>query len=123
MASRWVYRKADGVFLFGGFYDAQPPDAAYDVVSFPDADPHPDPRLQRYDPATGKRPATAAEIGAYDAERKDATAAWIDDDRLIQAVAQLDFEERQKLQVKAGQTLLTAAQCKARIRAIYRGLL
>lgn len=57
------------------------------------------------------------------ADAKDADAANIDDDLLIQAVARVDFEERQKLQVKAGQTLLTAPEVKARVKAIYRGLL
>jgi hypothetical protein len=54
---------------------------------------------------------------------KAAQAASADTDLLLQAVAQVDFEERQKLTVKAGQTLLTAAQCKARIRAVYQSLL
>jgi len=54
---------------------------------------------------------------------KDALSADIDSNLLIQAVAQVDFEERQKLTVKTGQTLLTAAQTKARIKAIYRNLL
>lgn len=59
---------------------------------------------------------------AIDAE-KAAFAAAIDANPLIQAVAQLDFEERQKLVVINGQTLRTAAQCKARVRAIYQSLL
>jgi hypothetical protein len=71
---------------------------------------------------------TPAEIDAVtDAEAaaaiKDTQASAIDADLLIQAVAQLDYEERQKLTVKAGQTLLTPAQCRARVKAIYRSLL
>lgn len=54
---------------------------------------------------------------------KAEVAAAIDADLLIQAVAQVDFEERQKLTVKAGQALLTAAQTKARVKAIYLSLL
>lgn len=54
---------------------------------------------------------------------KDLDAAVIDADLMIRAVAQLDFEERQKLVVINGQTLRTAAQCFARVKAIYRGLL
>lgn len=54
---------------------------------------------------------------------KDRIAELIDTDLLIQAVAQLDYEERQKLQVKAGQTLRTPAECKARAKVIYRSLL
>lgn len=65
----------------------------------------------------------AANTAAILAAEHDACAALIDDNALIQAVAMLDFEERQKLQVKAGQTLRTPAECKARIRAIYRALL
>jgi len=59
---------------------------------------------------------------AIDAE-KAARAARVDDDLLIQAVAMLDFEERQKLVVAAGQTLRTLQQCRARVRAIYLSLL
>lgn len=59
---------------------------------------------------------------AADAERA-VLANRIDGDLLIQAVAQLDFEERQKLVVQVGQTLRTAAQCRARIKAIYLALL
>lgn len=66
---------------------------------------------------------TQGEINSYDAERKDVVAALIDDNRVIQAVAQLDFEERQKLQVKPGQALRTAAECRARVKAIYLSLL
>jgi len=71
---------------------------------------------------------TAAELAAVtdqqalDMERAT-LANSVDGNLLMQAVAQLDYEERQKLQVKAGQTLLTPAECKARIKAIYRGLL
>jgi hypothetical protein len=63
-----------------------------------------------------------ASQAASDAEKAD-RAARADGDALIQAVAQLDFEERQKLTVKAGQTLLTAAQCRARLKAIVQSLL
>lgn len=94
MTSKWIYRQSDGVFLYGGFYDAVPPrkkDAVengqpvkvpdydnYGVVEFPDADPHPDVRLHRFDPVEGKRLATAQEIAAADdaalTERSEATS-------------------------------------------------
>lgn len=61
-------------------------------------------------------PTVIADAQAFDAD-------GIDTDVLIQAVAQLDFEERQKLTVRSGQTLLTAPQCRARAKAIYRSLL
>lgn len=65
---------------------------------------------------------SATDPAVLDAEHTlDANA--IDSNLLIQAVAQLDFEERQKLTVKAGSTLLTAAQAKARVKAIYKSLL
>lgn len=69
MVARWLYRKSDGVFLQGGFYDVPipliggVPDPAYGIAEFGDAD-QPDPRLHRYDPATGKRLATAPELAA-----------------------------------------------------------
>ena len=66
---------------------------------------------------------SAAEITAYDDAIKEQRALRIDVDAALQAVAQLDFEERQKLQVKNGETLRTAAECKARIRLIYRSLI
>ena len=80
------------------------------------------PRLHKWD-GSAIVAKTQAEIAAYDAAQKDTKAVHIDDDLLIQAVAQLDYEERQKLQVKNGQTLRTAAECKARVKAIYRSLL
>lgn len=61
-------------------------------------------------------PVVIADAQAFDAESIDSNA-------LIQAVARVDFEERQKLQLKTGQTLLTAAETKARVKVIYRGLL
>lgn len=57
-----------------------------------------------------------------DAE-KTALAAQLDTMAAVQAIAQLDFEERQKLVVKPGQSLRTAAECKDRAKAIYKGLL
>lgn len=59
---------------------------------------------------------------ASDAEKAE-LASLADADPLLQALAQLDFEERQKLTVRAGQTLLTAAQCRARLKTIYQSLL
>lgn len=86
------------------------------------------PRIERWDVGTLGAQPTQSEIDAVsDAQAidaiRDAQAADIDDNLLIQAVAQFDFEERQKLTVKAGQTLLTAPQARARVRAIYRSLL
>lgn len=84
--STWVYRKNDGQFLRGGFYDPPFDPSVEDVVLFQDADPHPDPRLQRFDATLGKRPATAPEVAAYDAAQLDATAAGgVDTDRIIRA--------------------------------------
>ena len=80
------------------------------------------PRLHKWN-GSAKVNKSQAEIDSYDAAQKDARAAKINEDALIQAVAQLDYEERQKLQVKNGQTLRDPAQCKARIKAIYRSLL
>lgn len=82
----------------------------------------PDQRTQRWS-GSDVVTKTVAEIAAYDSALKDARANTIDADAALQAVAQLDFEERQKLQVKAGQSLRSAADCKARLKVIYRGLL
>lgn len=59
---------------------------------------------------------------AIDAEKAEFAAA-LDNNPLIQAVAMLDFEERQKVVVQSGQTLRTLAQCKQRVKAIYQSLL
>ena len=57
---------------------------------------------------------------AKDAERA-AMAARIDDNLATQAMLALGAEERQKLQ--AGEKPLSLDECKARVRAIYIGLL
>jgi hypothetical protein len=72
--STWVYTLATGIFTRGGFYDPTYDAATEGVVMFPDADPHPDVRLDRFDTETGKRPATDEEIAAYDAAAFDAAA-------------------------------------------------
>lgn len=59
---------------------------------------------------------------AIDAEKAEFAAA-LDNNPLVQAVAMLDLEERQKLIVQAGQTLRNGQQCKARLKAIYQSLL
>lgn len=84
--SKWIYRKVDSVFLRGGFYDP-PFDALVEgLVEFPDADPHPDPRLNRFDPVVGKRLATADELLAYDAAIVAASATRdIDEQKAIKA--------------------------------------
>lgn len=98
-----------------------PLDAAFSIVQIPDGVDL-DSRTQKWN-GSAVVSKTAAELTATVNAEKDARATQADTDLLIQAVATLDYEERQKLQVKAGQTLLTAAQCKARVKAIYRNLL
>jgi hypothetical protein len=112
------------MFTGGGFCDPILPSVDYDVVEIPN-NIMPDFRLERCDltSLTKRRLATPSEITEYDDTQKSSRADSIDRDLLIQAIAQLDYEERQKLQVKASQTLLTPAQCKARVRAIYLSLL
>ena len=73
--SKWVYRLSDGLFLYGGFYEPGFNPVTEDVVSFPDADPHPNVNTERYDAArpTKRRPATteeqtAARLAVVDAE-------------------------------------------------------
>ena len=123
----WIVRNSDGAWMVRGFGDpalihTQPTN--YTAVEVP-GELCPDPRLERYDSSlpSKRRAATLAEISFYDEAIKEAIAIKIDTDPLIQAVAQLDYEERQKLQVKNGQRLFTPSECKARIRAIYRSLL
>lgn len=70
--AQYVYRKSDGRFIGGGFYDAQPPMAGdpptpdfvnYGVVEFADADlPGP---TDVYDEVNGKRPMTPEELALF----------------------------------------------------------
>jgi len=64
MVTTWVYRLADGVFLRGGFYMPSFDPGTEGLAQFPDADPHPDIRLHRYDATLGKRLATPGELAA-----------------------------------------------------------
>lgn len=124
MAYNWVYRKSDNQLMLG-IYDPAvflTDTVNYALVALPDGT-FPDARTQRVSSPTAVRAATGTEQDAYDSAARDEQSKNADDNALIQAVAQLDFEERQKLQVKAGQTLRTAAECKARVKAIYRTLL
>jgi len=73
--SRWVYNKATGEFLRGGFYEVYYDDATEGIAEFPDSNPFPDRRLQRYDAVTGLRSATPEEVAAYDEAQADAAAA------------------------------------------------
>lgn len=120
----WVYRVSDGQVMLGVFDPSifLTDSVNYAMVSLPDGR-WPDPRLHRVNSPTSTRPATVAEQSAYDSAVRDTQANDADTNALVQAVAQLDFEERQKLTVKTGQTLRTAAECKARVKAIYRSLL
>jgi hypothetical protein len=115
----WVQRTADGVFLRDKGLEAVSAGESTITVTR-----RPDPRTERADGTdpSGIRAASAPEIAAYDAERRDLLSGR-DTDLMLRAVAQLDFEERQKLVVEAGQTLRTQAQCLARVKAIYRALL
>lgn len=74
--SKWVYRVSDSLFLRGGFYDPAYDSAHEGVVSFQDADPHPDVETERYDAtsSTKRRPATQAELDIATATRIDTEA-------------------------------------------------
>lgn len=73
MVASYVYRKSDGRFIGGGFYDARPPLVGdpptpdfvnYGVAEFADADvPGP---TDMFDPGTGgKRPMTEEELSLF----------------------------------------------------------
>jgi len=117
---QWVIRQSDNVFLRDAGTDGV--GAGEASVTIPRV-PHA--RLERYDGAGGIRSATAQEIADFDTARKDYEADFgaMDVRIALRALAQLDYEERQKLQVQVGQTLRTVPQCLARFKAIYLGLL
>ena len=66
----WIYRIADGEFLYGGPFEVTP--LAGQAVLI--CTRHPKTRTERYDGAGGIRAATAQEILDYDAAQLDATA-------------------------------------------------
>jgi len=66
----WIYRIADGEFLYGGPFEVTP-QVGHAVLVCPR---HPIPRTERYDGAGGIRAATAQEILDYDAAQLDAHA-------------------------------------------------
>lgn len=72
MKARYVYRKSDGRFVAGGFYDLQPPLVGdppepdyvnYGVVEFADADLPT--QTDVFDAAFGKRPMTPEELALF----------------------------------------------------------
>ena len=84
----WVSRNSDSAWMVRGFGDpelvlSQP--SSYTAVDVP-GEGCPNPRTELYDPAspTKRRPATAAEVTAYDEAMADAAAltARADKDRL-----------------------------------------
>jgi hypothetical protein len=84
--SKWVYALATGQFTRGGFFDPAYDPATEGVAEFEDAEPNPNPRLERFDATLGKRPATDTEIAAYDADQADRTArANLDQQKAIRA--------------------------------------
>ena len=117
---QWVIRQSDNVFLRDAGTDGV--GAGEASVTIPRVPPM---RFERYNGAGGIRSATAQEIADFDTARKDYEADFgsMDPRLAIRALAQLDYEERQKLQVQVGQTLRTVPQCLARFKAIYLGLL
>ena len=94
-------------------------DPDYDVVIVPRI---PDPRTEKWADSV-LTPKTDQEIAIYDSNIQEEKATKINSDLQIQAVAQLDYEERQKLQIKVGQKLLNPKECKDRVLAIYRSML
>lgn len=118
--ARWVYRLADGLFLRGGYYD---PDVnpGEGLVSL--GERHPDPRLERFDPVTKTRAATAPEIAAYDAALvdRDATAS-VDTDKALRALVVYVRAQLNVLRVAAGLPALTMAEVRAGVIAAYKAL-
>lgn len=70
--SKWVYRKSDGQYLRGGFYEPEFDPATEGVDEFPDHDPHPDLRLEK---GPGRIKRSPSEIAIYDAQRSDSEAS------------------------------------------------
>lgn len=123
--TNWVYRVSDGQLILGVYDPAiiNTAPTGYAMVSISD-DIVPDPRAQRVASPTSLRAATAIEQAAYDSAVLDAKASQdFDADLRMQAVIQLNFEERMKLVVRGGQSLLSDGPLRERGKAIYRSLL
>jgi hypothetical protein len=70
--SKWIYLKADGRFLRGGYFEPDFDATTEGLVEFDEGNP--DPIRERFDATspTNRRPATAAEIAAVAAADADA---------------------------------------------------
>lgn len=116
-------RVATNEFIEAGGYEMpRPIDASIINISLSEM---PDVENERYDATSQTKRRLATQQEKLDSITNSRTnqSNSIDIDPMIQAAIRLDFEERQKLQVKAGQTLKTAAECKARLKEIYQSLL
>ena len=88
--NRWVYRVSDGQLMMGPSLDPSiylTDQESYSIVTLPDADPNPSPKLHRVVNATTIRAATAQEQADYDLIVLDATVkASVNGERLIAAL-------------------------------------
>lgn len=118
--STWVYRKSDGQYLRGGFYDPTFDPAIEATEQFQDADPHPDVRLQR---GPGRRPATAPEIAAYD-DAQATVAGDLSTQKLLLATVIFFTQRQNEVRTQPTQVLpaLSAQAVRDGILTIYKGL-
>ncbi|SRR5216684_2992170 len=122
--STWVYRQSDGLYLYGGFYQPTFDPVTQGSDTFPDAAPHPDPRLQRHDAVKGgTRLATVSEIAAYDA-MTHARLADPAGDKLILAVLLTILQYINTLRAASTPPLppLTLTQVKTDILTMFNTL-
>ena len=113
------FANSDGLLQVSSEIPIQQQPTGYTVVNISTI---PDPRLEKWN-GSAVVAKTRAEIDYYDAARKDSLVQAMDNNPLIQALAKLDYEERQKLQVKSGQKLRTPDECRTRLKELYIGLL
>ncbi len=106
-----IFDRSTGQFVGGAIHDILPHDLATHIsIDLPN---YPDRRGDRWDGATGIRPATAQELAAYDAAKAEgASNRDIDGQKIVKALA---IWTAQKLGV-------APATMRAEVIAIYKSL-
>jgi hypothetical protein len=113
--SKWVYDRVTQQFLYGGFYEPTCDPLTQGIAVC--GETHPDPRLERYDAVVMRRPATTAEIAAFDATRADVQA----DVEVTKALKAIGFVLLQRI-LGHVPTALERQQLMAEVKAAYKAL-
>ncbi len=101
MSKKCLFERASGPYIGGTSFDDLPHDSATHIqLTLPD---YPDRRTDRWDGASGTRPATPAELDAFDDADRDARASVNLDAAINKALRDLLLDIEQRMRA-AGQT-------------------